>query len=431
MHQESMIARLSFDPPRQGVFTWQGNTLIFTPDQPWPVGATVKVHLASGGKAAGWIALPLSEEYTWSFHVRRPRLLYLFPADQQANLYLYDPSTGETQPLTQNDRGLLDYTANLDGSLIYFSAPVPQGGSEIYRLVLTENFLSAALPGALPTPRLQIPAAQPLLFCPQALCQGLALSPGGDYLAYERIAQPETEEPQHPRVWYVRLPKMSLESGATPPPLPEPTLAGEAQHQTFQPLWSPDGRLSFYDKTAAAYVIEDIRSGTQVQFPNQTGQMGAWSPDGKEFVAAEIFFPNVSDQTGLNQFAYSQLLAFDPQSRKTRSLTPEEDLENASPAYSPDGAYLALARKYLDTWRWSPGRQLWVLRTAGGQAEQMTNEPNYTHFDFTWSPGSDQLAYVRFNQTQFNEPPEIWIFDLFTRDSRRLVIGGYAPQWIP
>jgi len=96
---------------------------------------------------------------------------------------------------------------------------------------------------------------------------------------------------------------------------------------------------------------------------------------------------------------------------------------------------LAFARRYLDIARWTPGRQIWLLPIlsdgAPGQAFSLTDDPYFTHYDLAWSPESDRLAFVRFNQTTLNDPPEIWMVDLETFQENRLVVGGFSPQWIP
>jgi Tol biopolymer transport system component len=63
-------------------------------------------------------------------------------------------------------------------------------------------------------------------------------------------------------------------------------------------------------------------------------------------------------------------------------------------------------------------------------AVQYTDNPNFNHFDFSWSPDGSQLAYVRFNQTTLNEATEIWLIDTNNGLTTSLVQGGFAPQWI-
>ncbi len=143
----------------------------------------------------------------------------------------------------------------------------------------------------------------------------------------------------------------------------EPFLAGAAGHQTTQPVWSSAGWLAFYDSDDKAYIFTEPGAGERGRFPNQTGQGGAWHPDGRQFLAPEIVFVDTAGSpsvTGLEPRADSHLLLYNLDTNTTQDLTPGEGIEDTSPVFSPDGKFLAFARKYLDAKRWTPGRQLWI-----------------------------------------------------------------------
>ena len=109
----------------------------------------------------------------------------------------------------------------------------------------------------------------------------------------------------------------------------------------------------------------------------------------------------------------------------------EEELEDTAPAFSPDGNWLAFARKYLTLALWTPGRQIWLMRPDGTEARQVTNTPDTNHYNLAWSPDGSRIAYSRFNQNAPTDPPEIWLVDPTSGEEAQLVIGGYAPKWIP
>jgi Tol biopolymer transport system component len=90
-----------------------------------------------------------------------------------------------------------------------------------------------------------------------------------------------------------------------------------------------------------------------------------------------------------------------------------------------------LARKYLDAARWTPGRQIWLMSPDGKEFQALTNAPYFNHSSFAWSPDGQQLAYLRFNQEKLTDPPELWLMNADGSQPIQLVIGGYAPQWIP
>src|SRR5688572_7745812 len=56
MDAASVEAALTLTPALPGRFAWEGNTLLFTPNEPWPLGATVTASLDGGRSQRG---LPL------------------------------------------------------------------------------------------------------------------------------------------------------------------------------------------------------------------------------------------------------------------------------------------------------------------------------------------------------------------------------------
>jgi len=427
MDTQSIRRHLTIDPAQTGELSWQGSTLLFTPDEPWPSGKSITVSLAPGARAAGWLSLPLQEHVSWSFTIRQPRLVYLYPAGESANLYILDPETEIGKPLTDLPAGVLDFDVSPDGEYIYYSVKNLQGGSSIYRL---ENFNSPSGEGAQTAVQ---PHSTLILACTRATCRTPKISPQGGLLAYERTAFLGGQEPTYTRVWLLPLDGNPPTPGQTLATQSEARLAGPDVEQTMLPEWSPQGWLSFYNNTLAAFTLLDPSGGQKVQFANDTGQPGSWSPDGNAFVAPEITFiePGDPQRTGLESIANSHLIRFDRQDGSKQDLSQAENLEDASPAYAPDGTTLAYTRKYLDIAQWTPGRQLWTMNADGSDVRQLTDDPFYHHYALAWKPGGKQLAYVRFNQTLLTEPPEIWVINPETAQARRLIVGGYAPQWIP
>jgi TolB protein len=419
MQPDSVTDRLTIEPATPGIFSWDGNTLVFDPLHPWPAGATIKVNLARGGRAAGWLSLPVRQDIAWNFIVRQPRLLYLSPADGAANIYLYDPRTEQSQPVTNLLAGVQEYDATFDGRAVYYSVQNNQGGSDIYRLELKPDLAQSE--------------ATQIVACQQAQCRAPRVSPGEEFLAYERSEPLDSNDPNYPRVWIATLADSGAGALALSPDAP-PRLAGEPLHQTIQPDWSAQGVLSFYDTNQDVFFVLDVHSGNSSKLPNQTGEPGSWEPNGETYVAPEIFL-NTGDSAAANPeldpVASSHLLRFNLIDGTIRDLTRTEELEDASPVFSPDGKLLAFARKYLDVQRWTPGRQLWVMRPDGGEARQLTDEADYNHYDFAWNPDSNQIAFVRFNQTSPIDMPAIWLYNLERGYQIELIKGAYSPHWIP
>jgi len=416
--------RMLIEPSVSGTFRWEGSTLIFQPDQPWTAGASVSVRVEPGAHASGFPPLPLRAGAEWIFSIREARIVYLSPASGPADLFMLNPSSGMTTPITENSGGILDFDLSQDGKSLFYSERQKEDGSIIYQM---EARVDEFDPDSDITEDKTRYFSQPveILKCQKSLCQGLAVDPLVRYLAYERIGLPGGDAPEMPQVWILPLP--AIDSNP-------PFLAGDSTHQTIQPVWSSASLLAYYDDQESAYLFAEPGQAAFSSFSNQTGQQGVWQPDGKAFLAAEIINldENVSSElTELSSFADSHLILFDLASGQIQDLSPGTGVEDAAPGFSPDGSLLAFARKYLDVERWTPGRQFWIATFPGKLARQMSDAPVYNHFDFAWSPNGEQIAYVRFNQSVIYEPPEIWILNLLLNESARYIQDGYQPQWIP
>jgi len=427
MQTGSLESRLSFEPAMPGAYSWQGYTLVFKPAQPWPAGVTVQARLQPGARASGILSLPLTRGLDWSFTIRQPSIIYLYPASDPASLTIQNPVSGAVRSLVSLASAVVDFDLSADGSQLYYSVR-QENGTKIYRLSLLDQQPTPVTPGVA-TPIAGQPGSgeqtpELVLDCADALCEALAFSPQGDYLAYERGLLPGSGQFESFQVWVLPL-------GSAGPS--RAYLAGADDHQTISPAWSSAGMLAFYDSTAKAYIFLQPGAGERGRFPNQTGQGGVWRPGGEQFLAPEIVFVDTgsSSASGLEPRADSHLMLYDLENQTTQDLTPGEGIEDTSPVFSPDGKFLAFARKYLDAQRWTPGRQLWLAQVDTRLARPLTSEPLYNHYQFVWSLSGEQLAYLRFNQGALTEPPEIWVMDLLSGSQSRLVVDGYSPRWTP
>ncbi len=430
MQLDSILEHLTIEPEISYSSQVDRRKFILTPKAPWISGEAVRVELKSGARSIGLIPLVLSKGIVWSFKIRQPGLLYLYPADGPSNLYLLNLDSEESIPVTSHPNGIEDFSINAEGTAIYYSARSGSSRSEIFRIELAEaEEEPVGESGSLDHNFYPVS----IYICPQALCRQPVASPDENYLAFERIALPGSDGPDYPQVWYIALNQdSSSEAEGVKVDQPKAVLVGNVLHETLLPSWSSNGLLCFYDTNSAAYLFLDPVSQDIITFPNQTGQGGDWHPDGDSFIAPEIMFLKTSEAIDdLEQIANSHLMLFNITDGSVQDLTPGGEIEDVNPAFSPDGQRLVFARKFLDVERWTPGRQIWLLDLKGENLQQLLQEPLYNHFDFSWNPSGEQIAYIRFNQSTLNEPPEIWLIDLRSGLNERLVINGYAPQWLP
>lgn len=390
MNPDSVEAAFSTQPRQKGAFAWDEprQTLTFTPHEAWPSDTTLTIQVSSGARST--IRLPLLNPPTWQLEISPYLLTYLYPADNESNIYSLNVESGETTPLTRQPNGVLDYDISPDGLTIYYSTIDEDGSSGIYALNRLNGESSA------------------ILICTDALCRNPQVSPNGEWIAYQRIPQ---SPDRNPTIYLFTLPTRET----------EPLL--DTNHHLENPVWSSQGWLAFYDRSVQAYKFLHPQEGEVIAFANATGGQGTWSPEGNAFVTTEILDVN-------EILAPRHLFKYQVQSGSKTDLTQDPFLEDATPSYSPEG-FLAFGRKSLLPEEWSPGRQLWIMERGEGNATPLTNAGDYHHTAFAWHPDGEQLAYVRYNQAQLTESPELWWITVDGSDNYRLVINAFDPQWMP
>jgi Tol biopolymer transport system component len=220
------------------------------------------------------------------------------------------------------------------------------------------------------------------------------------------------------------------------------TLLDSNGHDAWGPGWSPTGWLTYYDETLKAVVLLDVADVGEpriLQFiPNGLGQLGTWSPDGELFVIPEIVFTDNRTTEGGGESSddevfYSHLYRVEIEGGSTVDISPGDEIrvEDAAPAFHPEGELMAFTRKYLDEVRWTPGRQIWILNANTQQARSLTTDPGLNYSALSWSPDGERLAFMRRSLGDLNVPPDIGWIDLASGQETILTQNGYLPAWIP
>jgi Tol biopolymer transport system component len=323
----------------------------------------------------------------------------------------------DREQLTNSSYGVHDFEVNDAGTGILYSELREDESTnlKLLDLILGEDHLLYSCP-------------------PGWRCQAADLSPDEKRIAFERLALQEGAGGQwvlgSPQVW---LAEIEPETKAMP--------IGSGNHVTSEPHWSPQGLLAYHDASLKEILISEFRNTTRpvllTSIPSELGDVGAWSPEGDyllfpEIVILEGTFELNEDTGDAFPLYYSHLYRFSRIADLIIDLSrPDGDLvEDSSPAYSPDGNWIAFTRRYLEGDRWSQGRQLWIMRTDGSQQRQLTSAPSYNHLSLAWGYDSRRLAYVRTDQLDLTQSPQVWVYDLESESAQALVKGGYLPQWI-
>jgi Tol biopolymer transport system component len=301
----------------------------------------------------------------------------------------------DRQQLTAATVGVWDFGVAPDGSRVVFSALKENGGADLW----------SATPGGGP-PEL-------LVECIDVACSTPSISPDGRLLVFNKGGY-ATAMVSPPRLWL-----LDLESGEQAP------VFDDSQRLGFDARWSGDGEwLTYISPERVGVGLFNLEDGSEQFFATSAGETGAWNP-----VRLELVYALVTEVQGQ---PVTHLLANDLESGAQRNLSGEGALvEDNSPAFSPDGEWIAFRRKEYGGERASPGKQIWLMRADGSDARPLTLAPGYDHGSPQWSPDGNSLTYQRFALKGPNIEVEVIVQDVASGAMQVAARPGQRPLWIP
>jgi len=408
MSRPSVESRLATVPSIAGSYSWEAQTLVFTPESGWPSGETIQVSLTAGFQSR--LFLPGLTGMSWQFGVSQVRVAYLLRQDGRSVL-VAQPLTGEPAvPLLPPEIEVTEFALAADGQLATFER---QAGGPTYLSIRQRT-------GDEP---------QRLYQCPtESRCSGLAISPSGGQVAWElRPMTPASsgalvEGEPSVWAWLAGGQDGSSEQAASVP--------------SHSPHWLGQDSLAVYDPGQQALVVL-TPSGQQpwpalASIDNSLGEQAAWTPDGRFVVFPEVVLLSDEDaQSGFDFYSHLYRVELGSGLRTDLSSQAAGLVEDASPAFSPDGLWLAFARKFLDAEAWTLGRQLWLMRADGGAPQQLTEAAEVNHAQLAWSPDGRRLAFVRFDPSHPEQLGSVWVYTLETSQLNLMSEGAFGPQWMP
>ncbi len=391
----------SVDPAVDGELEIEGETLRFTPRNPWPAGGSVRAAIRAGACSAR--GLPLLAGRSWAFTPSLVRVAYIPSGASTGRLMGIDAGGGDPQTLALTAPPVQDFDISRRGDIAVLSTGAYNR------------------PGQLWLSHLDGEAARLLLDCGPDSCRDPLISPDGSRVAYVRKGiGGGPDDPEHPLESFIEM--LTIADGRT-------RIVSIAGNTSDNPAWSAQGWLSYYDGTRQVIVIDDLAGG-QTAVPNTTGAAWDWLPDGSAIIFPEISVEAEGPDEETAPRIFSHLFRVDVKTNLRANISGADLLEDGSPAVSPDGRWLAFSRNFFDN-RWTPGKQLWVMDLGTGAQRQITRSPDYTHASIHWSPDGAQLVFMLFHETAPGDPPEIWCLNADGSDPRRLVVGGFLPKWLP
>ena len=390
---------LLIEPAVSGSYTWVDRSLVFTPDAPWPADTKISYRLSPQVKSS--LGLPVINGASWRFSIKHAWLVYLINHNGKSELYRLDPTGEETIKLIDAPSTILDYQSHLDGRHILYA--MLQGRDTEIRLADLET------------------KSDSLLYtCPKTYCYQVALSKDLLNLAFVMGAIPETGVKSNSSTWLLALNELQ--------PQGDPIRVAAEDHITRDISWSPSGWLAFYDDTSKGFTFFHPSDGESKNLPNDTGEAGSWSPTNDVYYFSEILFNDSVDPTAPQY--YSRLSSYSLDTGQTQVVLTNDQSEDVAPIVSSDGNLIAFGRRFLNSKDWTPGRQLWTIRIDGSDPRSLTDDPMSTQMGFSWSPDSSQIAYTSFNTASLTSDRELWIADVKTGFTRKLLVDAYNLQWL-
>jgi Tol biopolymer transport system component len=420
-------------PPLSGTVSSRGNTLVFTPAAPLSPATTYTLTLE--GTLQGRQGHALRSPPAWSFTTAAMQLLFTDvernPATQTATNQLFAvPAVFAPQPpgglparsrLTDTPYGVWDSALSPDGSTIIFSSLSDGGNSDLW--ITTPGSARSTL----------------LLACPEAFCSTVSFAPDGTLIAFSQrnASQFGASSVSPPRLYL-----LELATGASYP------VFSDSQKLGFDARWSRDGQwLAYLSSDRGGLGVYNLLNGEERFYSTPTGESGVWSPVENRLLFTELrqLTGTVSSTEGstvsntvsntvdaATPLYVVHINSVNPVTGEQINLSGEQaPVEDSSPAFSPDGAWIAFRRMVQNEEGGGRSKQLWLMPSDGGDARPLTNDPTIDFGPPAWSPDGRYLLFHRFPLRGPEIVISVWMMDVATGEMWQVATPGQRPQWLP
>jgi TolB protein len=259
-----------------------------------------------------------------------------------------------------------------------------------------------------------------MLTCTEAICGPLVWHPDGRRLIYER------REGNTPRLWW-----LDTQTGESVTVLADETAVSQNVAISADGQW-----LSYADPLNEEMALYAFGAGTQQRLTNVLGSTAVWHPTLPQFLFSDVdlvVYHGDQNQTSHEEHSHDFAEAIHLYLGNTDQvwyplLSQMGQVDDANPAWSPDGNWIAFGRKPAQT---NAGRQLWLMRADGTEARPLTESLTIHHGPPVWSPDGRYLLFQRFDTADPAAAPGIALIEVSTGNVTRLLENGILPAWIP
>ncbi len=328
-------------------------------------------------------------------HFTTDHIVYIDVGDNgRYQLFTYDPSARNPAPkqLTTQAQDILEFNISPKGHTAFTQSD-------------DDNSLDIWLLWN------KMPDTVPLVECgPTGACQNPRWSPSQNVFAYEQspIYDGEIARKESRLWWY------DLESFQLIPMFADENWLGEDVR------FSADGRKLTYVVPAVDEIqIFDLQTGEIGVISSRSNVAAVWGAD------SDLYFSALRvDQ----ERASTHIFKTNARGENVTDLTGEGlAVDDGGYVVSPDGSQLAFTRKPP---RGGVGRQVWVMDSDGANARSLTDDLSIQNGALSWNSDGTQLLFQRFNLTEADAQPEIWLVDVESGEMS-FVLNGTRPQFAP
>ena len=184
------------------------------------------------------------------------------------------------------------------------------------------------------------------------------------------------------------------------------------------PVWSPDGTLIALNKHNRILIKRPSgKLVREIRFDGMSLQTPFWFPDGER-----IAFLGYDKEAGK-----VETWTVETHGRSLQQLTDRPQLSESNFTFSPDGKRIAFTRKECP---WDCAYSVWVMDSDGSNIEKLTKRHGYSLYP-RWSPDGTEIAFSRMR------PEDPYDKDLYVMNAdgsnKRLLLStpqdDYAVGW--